>query len=247
MWSITEEFMLLDRRNGFWKTLRSLQITSPKEKKKITTKMLIDVVVPTYRIKIESLERICSLSVPEEIETLFIIIVENPEERVIGGKTIVEAQCELEKRLRNVANNYNIRVRCNESNIGAPPSRNAGIRESAAEYILFLDDDVLPDFDLLTKYKIGLQKALDSSSEADLLGLIGMVRFSRRENMEIKHAAILMSYLTFMFEISNNPIYEHPAWGVNENLLVRRTAGLKFDVDLLFACGQPWRQVLQTK
>jgi len=52
----------------------------------------------------------------------------------------------------------NIWVRCNEQNLGASASRNRGIEESTGDYILFLDDDVIPSKDLLHSYGRTLQK-----------------------------------------------------------------------------------------
>jgi GT2 family glycosyltransferase len=46
--------------------------------------------------------------------------------------------------------------------------------------------------------------------------------------MSVLHSAVLMSYLTFMFEIAANEIYTYPAWGVTANLLVKRL-GVRFD------------------
>jgi cellulose synthase/poly-beta-1,6-N-acetylglucosamine synthase-like glycosyltransferase len=43
-------------------------------------------------------------------------------------------------------------MQCNAKNLGASGSRNLGLDESAAEYVLFLDDDVVPDPDLLAQY-----------------------------------------------------------------------------------------------
>lgn len=44
----------------------------------VPTRLLLDVVVPTYRLKLAYLERICSLPVPLAMRTTFIIIVDNP-------------------------------------------------------------------------------------------------------------------------------------------------------------------------
>jgi glycosyltransferase involved in cell wall biosynthesis len=40
----------------------------------------------------------------------------------------------------------------NTSNMGAPKTRNVGLDESAADWVLFLDDDVVPEYDLLQHY-----------------------------------------------------------------------------------------------
>jgi glycosyltransferase involved in cell wall biosynthesis len=203
--------------------------------KTIPVNLLVDVVVPTYRVKLEYLEGICSLAIHAEMGTTFIIVVDNPNALSRTAKSLSsDPRCEsldfasqiLEKHLTRKSNN-NIRVRCNKVNKGASFSRNRGIDESSAEYILFLDDDVRPEANLMDVYGKALKKY---DSDRTVQGIVGMVEFPRRPDLPLKHAAVLMSYLTFMFEISSNPAYSEPAWGVTANLLVRRTS-IRFDLD----------------
>jgi glycosyltransferase involved in cell wall biosynthesis len=195
--------------------------------------LLVDIVSPTARLDIDYLTRICSLRVPERMRTTFIIVVDSPDtlnERM-GTHDIDQGASRLESILVNASaqgrTDYyrnNIRVRCNRTNMGASAARNRGIDESSAEFILFLDDDVLPEPDLLTKYEAALLD-MDEST----VGLVGLVQFPRTPNLPIVHAAVLMSYLTFVFEIASNPMYQSPAWGVTANILVKRLPGLRFD------------------
>ena len=198
-------------------------------------KMLVDVVIPSHRVKIEYVRRLCSLSVPSNMRTTFIVIVDNPTELIklsteeFGSVPTLrpnEAASLLEDDLVKCSSN-NIRVRCNDETLGASASRNRGINESAAEYILFLDDDVIPSSDLLTEYGTALQ--LYAEKKEDILGLVGLVRFPRDENIPLLHAGVLMSYLVFMFEIAENAIYSEPAWGVTANILFKRIPGMQFD------------------
>lgn len=205
----------------------------------VETKLLLDVVVPTYRIGVEYLERICRLAVPDTMRTTFIIVVDNPDKLLTatGQDDVDEAAQILEKRLELASFNHetqstnNIRVRCNHVNSGASASRNRGLDESAADFVLFLDDDVIPNHDLLQQYNDSLDelKLQEQGSDRNILGLVGLVRFPRHPQMSWKHAAVLMSYLTFMFEIAENPIYKDPAWGVTANILIRRVRNLRFD------------------
>ncbi|GKY97878.1 hypothetical protein MPSEU_000745800 [Mayamaea pseudoterrestris] len=186
--------------------------------------ILLDVVVPSYRIDLEYLERICRLQVPENVRTTFIIVIDNPVElnQMYGTNKADDAAILMEIDLAEKTKN-NIRVRCNSVNSGASASRNRGLDESAAEYILMLDDDVIPNNDLLYQYETTLQ-----TISASTVGIVGMVRFPRRSDLPLLHAAVLMSYLTFMFEIASNEKYKNPAWGVTANLLVRRSE-IRFD------------------
>jgi glycosyltransferase involved in cell wall biosynthesis len=204
------------------------------------TVQLVDVVIPTYRLDLEYLKGLCSLLVPSGMRTTFIVIVDNPQLLMnmfppnvattkIESKLAKSSQL-LERWLVDQATGAqtnNIRVRCNSVNQGASASRNRGIDESSAEYILFLDDDVRPERDLLKVYSQHLSAVQNDPS---VYGLVGLVRFPRSETLPLKHCAVLMSYLTFMFEIALNPAYKEPAWGVTANLLVKRSKQ-RFDTD----------------
>jgi len=190
----------------------------------------LDVVVPSFRVRLDYLRSICHLKVPARIRTNFIIIIDNIDAFLRAARdltddcniTIPQAEDILERHLAMSGNV--VRIRCNESNLGASASRNRGINESAAEFILNLDDDLIPDEDLLEQYGNKLFHIDDT-----VAGLVGLVRFPRTPDMPLRHAAVLMSYLTFMFEIAEqeNNMYT-PAWGVTANILFRRTH-IRFD------------------
>jgi glycosyltransferase involved in cell wall biosynthesis len=211
-----------------------------------TEALLLDVIVPSYRVELDYLQSICSLKVPENFRTLFIIIVDNPKALLRWAVVIVQqntssgnltpcpgGECTtldqgeriLEENLSKSGGNH-VRVRCNKTNLGASASRNRGLDESAAEFVLHLDDDLTPNSDLLEQYGCKL-KAIDET----VVGLVGLVRFPRSPTLPLSHAAILMSYLTFMFEIAENgsTLYDSPAWGVTANILFRRTT-VRFDL-----------------
>ena len=201
--------------------------------------VLLDVVVPSYRVRLDYLQSICYLRVPERIQTNFIVIVDNKSALIRAGEEIVamgddrddtdaekddpisRASTLLEKHLAGTGNT--VRVRCNRENVGASASRNRGIDESCAEYVLNLDDDLYPDRDLLEVYG---RKLLEI--DETVAGLVGLVRFPRDPDLPLRHAAVLMSYLTFMFEIAEHTAYKNPAWGVTANILFRRTR-VRFD------------------
>ena len=90
--------------------------------------------------------------------------------------------------------------------------------ESAAEYILFLDDDVVPDPNLLTSYGV----SFDRNVAGGHCDIVGLVQFPRGTDLPLSQAAVLVCYLTFMFEIADNPQYTRPARGVTADILVKR-------------------------
>jgi glycosyltransferase involved in cell wall biosynthesis len=198
-----------------------------------TENILLDVIVPSYRVQLDYLAKICSLRVPERIYANFIIIIDNKEamlrsvqqiqtDRKMEDTSLDRVESFLEEYLSQSGNR--VRVRCNSANLGASASRNRGLEESAAEFVLHLDDDLVPNPDLLEQYGRKLFEI-----DHTVVGLVGLVRFPRDPNLPLRHAAVLMSYLTFMFEIAERDLYACPAWGVTANILFRRTS-VRFDL-----------------
>ena len=200
--------------------------------------ILLDVIVPSYRVRLDYLQSICYLKVPLYMQTLFIIIIDNTRALIEAAASIAAEQGDansvtqdftvdeseriLEAFLSKTGNT--IRVRSNQRNVGASASRNRGLDESAAEFVLNLDDDLVPNPDLLEQYGRKLQEI-----DGTIVGLIGLVRFPRSRTLPLRHAAVLMSYLTLMFEIAETNLYPNPAWGVTANILFRRTS-VRFDL-----------------
>ncbi|KAG8213332.1 hypothetical protein J3R82DRAFT_11814 [Butyriboletus roseoflavus] len=87
------------------------------------------------RVVAELLEPMLNLKPSPTCTTMFIIIIDDPRS---------PARVELETKF---ASRPDVRIRTNEGNLGASASRNRGMQESAAEWILFLDDDVTPQPD----------------------------------------------------------------------------------------------------
>ncbi len=195
--------------------------------------VLLDVVIPSYRIELSYLQDLCSIEIPTYMRTTFIIIVDNPLklvkmfdpfEKISPSKAASMLEMHL---VVSSGTDNNIRVRCNDVNMGASASRNRGIKESAAEYILFLDDDVIPEQDILRKYGDQLQYYI--GKKEPILGLLGFVQFPRDDNMSVLHAGIFMSYLIFSFEIARSNLYSDPAWGVTANILFKKFPNMTFD------------------
>ncbi|KAG1802208.1 glycosyltransferase family 2 protein [Suillus plorans] len=115
-----------------------------------TRKMTLDIIIPSYLVLLPFLDAILALKESPTCETMFIII-DNPHCPKIT---------ELEAKY---AHRPDIRIRINESNLGASASRNRGMKESAADWILFLDDDVTPQDDIL----IEAEKAIRANPQAD--------------------------------------------------------------------------------
>jgi glycosyltransferase involved in cell wall biosynthesis len=81
-----------------------------------------------------------------------------------------------------------------QENLGAAAARNRGMKESAADWFLFLDDDVVPDHALVERYSEAI------SNDADVVGFIGRTQFAPSDNTATN--AVQLSDLTFMFGIA---------------------------------------------
>ncbi|KAF8339113.1 uncharacterized protein EI90DRAFT_3040336 [Cantharellus anzutake] len=97
----------------------------------------IDVIVPSFRVNLSLLDNILGIRSSDTCSVNFIIIIDAPNSPWI------------DRLLTRHGHRSDVRIRINERNVGASASRNRGLSESAAEWILFLDDDVIPEPDIL--------------------------------------------------------------------------------------------------
>lgn len=114
-------------------------------------KVVIDVVTPSYRVNPTYLKGIVSIPVPSICECMFIVIVDNPSADIAWLR-------DLEKEMGG-----RLRVRKHMTNMGASQSRNSGMAESAADWILMLDDDVIPSRQILNAYAEAILKFGDET------------------------------------------------------------------------------------
>ncbi len=165
-------------------------------------KKSIDVIIPSYRLNIDFLVPILSLKKPTDWEVNHIIIADNPNLNIPN-----ELDAFIERGVLTIIEN--------EINLGAPESRNKGIQKAKSEWILFLDDDVIPNDDLIFQYTKAAKKYSNPYQ-----GFIGVTRFPKPINSFTK-GVISSDILTF-FSLAE--FYEEMAWGVTANLMVRRNA-----------------------
>ncbi|KZV68800.1 glycosyltransferase family 2 protein [Peniophora sp. CONT] len=189
---------------------RWLADEAPSAKRLLT----LDVVVPSYRVQIDLLARILELR--PSCTTMFIVIVDDPTSA---------STAELERRF---AARPDVRIRTNKSNEGASASRNRGLRESAAEWVFFLDDDVRPDENILVE----AERAIRTHPTA--AGFVGNVRFPRAET--VFTAAVHLAGVLFFWDIAAK--WEEwgkktdVPWGVTAALIARRDVqdGVQYDL-----------------
>jgi glycosyltransferase involved in cell wall biosynthesis len=166
--------------------------------------LTVDVIIPSYRCDMVYLDRLLTIPVPTNCSTMFIVIVDDPNRKT-----------EIADLLKKYEHDWHYRIRVNSVNLGAPASRNRGLEESSADWVLFLDDDVIPEKDLLTAYCNKLESV---ASDPRVAGLVGIVKFP--DTTDIFTSAVDMSDLNYFYGIARD--FKEVPWGVTANILVKR-------------------------
>ncbi|KAF9261235.1 glycosyltransferase family 2 protein [Marasmius fiardii PR-910] len=175
-------------------------------------KLTLDVIVPSFRVQLDTLSPILELKASDTCQVMFIIIIDDPRASSIA---------ELEHKYGHRAD---VRIRVNSRNLGASASRNRGMDESAAEYVFFLDDDVVPDRNILFE----AEKVIRANPNA--AGFVGTTRFPPADT--IFKTAVHLAAVTYFWDIaSKHPDNDDLPWGVTANLIARRNKdGVKYDL-----------------
>jgi glycosyltransferase involved in cell wall biosynthesis len=184
-------------------------------------KMLIDVVIPSYRALRELLEGILKIEVPSDCVTKFIIVIDNPS---------AEVDWLMSRQMEEVGN---LTVLRNAKNVGASITRNNGIKASSADWIVFIDDDVKPAADILKEYAAAIK-----ISGADYDGFAGPTVLP----IDHRHisTAILLSGVSFFWTYPSEALTT--PWAVTANVGVRNYAKTNdehhlFDTDFIKTGG----------
>jgi len=109
-----------------------------------TPHLTLDVAIPSYRANPFLLEKLLTCSVTEPaVSVRFLLQIDQPKLPTKASSYIGDKQEQLMHMLR---------VRHNKCNIGAGITRNALLEASAAQYVVFFDDDMEPSVGCLDAY-----------------------------------------------------------------------------------------------
>jgi glycosyltransferase involved in cell wall biosynthesis len=144
-----------------------------------------------------------------KVSLQFIIIVDDPSADVGWLKMLAKERAD-------------VRVRFNPVNCGASHTRNVGMDESAAEYVLFLDDDVIPNMDIVDHYVAAVRQHGDKFD-----GYVGYSDLPA-EPHKVFPTAVHFSGVSFFWRAAQK--MELMPWGITANLFVRRANSPRFDV-----------------
>lgn len=161
----------------------------------------IDIIVPSFRLQSEYLIPIVQMEVPSETKVRFLIIADNPK---------AEIPTDFEKLI----DNENVILFRNKENGGSSLSRNVGLNNCKADWILFLDDDVKPAKDLLFTY---VQAIKGKPTE---VGFFGETLFPPPQTFFAK-GVIACDILTFFFLAG---YYDQLKWAPTANVIIKRSA-----------------------
>ena len=164
-------------------------------------KITLNIVIPSYRADVSFLRPIFQLQKPEYLDVSFILILDNPE-------------IEISTELKELVAEYEICLIINEDNLGAAGARNIGIETATMDWILFLDDDICPEDNLLYVYGEVLKHSQGN------IGYFGVTKFPNSIN-SFTRGIITSDILTF-FPIAT--YIKELSWAVTTNLLIRRSA-----------------------
>ncbi|KAI0829281.1 NAD-dependent epimerase/dehydratase [Trametes gibbosa] len=174
-----------------------LLVSAPEAKRKLA----LDVIVPCYRVSMVHLHTFLALPYSKTSAVMFIIIVDDPRSPHIGDL------------MQKYGHRVDIRIRVNARNVGASASRNRGLQESAAEWALFLDDDVLPDDNILLE----AEKYIRAHPQA--AGFVGNAQFPPATS--VFTTAVHLAGVTYFWDIAEKMEKDLP-WGVTASLIARR-------------------------
>ena len=162
----------------------------------------LDIVIPSFRADVAVLNSIRSLSVPENMIRKIIVVLDDPFHP-------------LPRELQDWSAFDDLTIIRNEVNLGASGARNRGIDAALSDWILFLDDDIYPEPDLLQVYA----KSIEEKGR-EVPGFVGITRLPETVSSFTK--GIVASDILTFFDLAEHR--DNMPWGVTANLLIRRDA-----------------------
>jgi glycosyltransferase involved in cell wall biosynthesis len=200
----------------------------------VVTPIVMDIIVPSIRVDKNLLCPIISLINNAPCDVMMIIIVDDPLADIEWLREIEKSETQLGK----------LRIRKNPSNVGASMTRNVGLNETTADWVLFLDDDVVPRHDLLKHYSDAILK--DGANDD---GFVGVTRLPDDETNSVFGAGVHLSCVSYFWTCAEKK--DITPWGVTANFLFNRTCSnrrqpvgasqhnmnLRFDLDFIKTGG----------
>ncbi|WP_336514434.1 glycosyltransferase family 2 protein [Pollutibacter soli] len=160
----------------------------------------IDVVIPSFRMNPEYILPMLAMDIPPQVKTTFILVKDQPGP--------------VPDSIRYARGNFELVVLVNDRNLGSAATRNRGMEAGHGDWVLFLDDDIRVEKNLLSIY---MDAALNQPEE---IGFIGLIELPPAPTAFA--AAQLASGAVDIFFISKHKTSF--AWAATASFMVRRSA-----------------------
>lgn len=178
-------------------------------------KISIDVVIPSFRLQENYILPLLDLKIPVNTSINFFLIVDNPALSIPESiQALTINQPALTTGQAGFPAGRQISIIINQQNLGVSQTRNKGIEAGTGDWILFLDDDIEADDDLLVNYTNAIEQ------DADEIGFIGYVQFPEANQPFTK--AVIASGSMDIFSVALRK--EFFAWGATANIMLKRSA-----------------------
>lgn len=178
-------------------------------------RIVLDVIIPTFRCKLDMLLPVLKLQAPPNCEIGFIVIID-------------QESSDIQAQLEDIfADDVRYRIRCQGANTGASMARNRGLTESAADWVLFLDDDVVPSENLLKHYV----DAIVQHPEAKGFAGPSLLPTDTPESHSMWCQGPQLAGVTFFWALPRTVFWKPRLvpWAVTANVLFRRNPMIRFD------------------
>lgn len=175
-----------------------------------TMPLTIDIIIPTFRLQESILLAILELQQPENTQIQYYIISDNP--------TAI-----LSPALQEAFNRPGVQFLQNEKNKGVSATRNRGMDTGTGDWILFLDDDIVPSKNILHEYASAIR------SNPTEIGFIGQIHLPVPTRPFTK--AVIASGSMDIFGIAERK--NDFAWGATANIMFNRASigNLRFSTE----------------
>ncbi len=182
--------------------------------------IVMDVVVPSYRVNNDGfLKKLVKIRASRKMFVKFWLVVDNPlEDHVQSVKNLAN---ELNSEQLLTEGNYFINVIHYSENRGASYARNTGYNYSTADWVLFLDDDVIPEPEILDAYHGAIRRYPD--------GKVFVGQTILPDACGTWTEMLRTCNVGYFYSIAKQMV--HPSWGVTANLMVR---GSRFNSTIQF-------------
>lgn len=182
----------------------------------VSSKMItIDIAIPMYRINTEFIKYVMNIPYNKtDTDVRVSVCIDKGRQQITDNEWEQLRNLELEET--------RLRIRVNEDNIGASATRTRLLNDNHSEYMLFLDDDVIPDKEIIIEYV----KAIKENPYAN--GFVGMSRLPYDNRLWTDAIHLNSTFFWHISEFAKEHNLNVP-WGVTANLMIKWKPEYKFD------------------